>query len=501
MTAAPPQTTVPPAGAEPPSTEPPPPVAGGEDHVSRPQRMTLRARVTWLTAICVAGAVALVSLGAYVTVRNNLYQQAAADLIAQASAVATSPRMSPADPNGKLAFRVGTVQLTTIRMDVIDTSGQSYIENNPTPLLSGQISAAEEAVAAGTATSSARVVGGSEVVAVPYPSQDCPQGADSCAALVIAEPLTTQQETLANLSLVLFVISGIGIVVAAAAGAFVARGGLGPVQRLTEATEWVGRTGDLRPITVTGDDELARLTQSFNSMLGALAESREQQRRLVADAGHELRTPLTSLRTNLELLIASRRPGAPQLSEQDTQELYADVRGQLDELTTLIGDLVELARQDAPQVVHEPVELVDVMERALDRARRRAPAGVRFEVSLAPWTLLGDANALERAVLNLLDNAIKFSPPEGMVRVTLRALGDGTAVIEVADQGPGIDEQDLPHVFERFWRADEARTLPGSGLGLSIVMQAAQRHGGMAYASRAVDGGALLMIRLPGRPG
>jgi two-component system sensor histidine kinase MprB len=235
-------------------------------------------------------------------------------------------------------------------------------------------------------------------------------------------------------------------------------------------------------------------------MLGALAQSREQQRRLVADAGHELRTPLTSLRTNLELLLAAQRPGAPALSEQDRQELYADVRGQLDELTTLIGDLVELARQDAPQVVHEPVELVEVVERALDRARRRA-AGVSFDVSLTPWLLLGDASALERAVMNLLDNAVKFSPPGGVVRVLLRALGDGTAVLEVTDQGPGIADADLPHVFERFYRSEEARTLPGSGLGLAIVMQAAQRHGGMAYAAHAPEGGALLTVRLPGRPG
>ena len=137
--------------------------------------------------------------------------------------------------------------------------------------------------------------------------------------------------------------------------------------------------------------------------------------------------------------------------------------------------------------------------RALDRARRRA-VGMHFDVSLQPWALLGDSSALERAVLNLLDNAVKFSPPDGVIGVTLRSLGDGTAVIEVTDQGPGIAEADLPHVFERFYRSEEARTLPGSGLGLSIVLQAAQRHGGMAYANHATAGGALMAIRLPGRP-
>jgi two-component system sensor histidine kinase MprB len=296
----------------------------------------------------------------------------------------------------------------------------------------------------------------------------------------------------------LFLISGAGIVVAALAGTAVATGGLRPVARLTAATERVA-TGDLRPIPVTGDDELARLSRSFNAMLGALAESQEQQRRLVADAGHELRTPLTSLRTNLELLIAASKPDTPTLSPQDTTDLHHDVRGQLDELTTLIGDLVELARQDAPHIVQEPVELTDVLDRALDRARRRAGT-ITFQLDLHPWALLGDAPALERAVLNLLDNAVKFSPPHGHVRVVLRPLGDGTAVIEVADAGPGITEHDLPHVFERFYRSADARQLPGSGLGLSIVWQAAQRHGGMAYAAHAPEGGALMTLRLPGRP-
>jgi two-component system sensor histidine kinase MprB len=210
--------------------------------------------------------------------------------------------------------------------------------------------------------------------------------------------------------LVFILVGGAGVLLAAAAGTAVAQGGLRPVQRLTEATERIARTGDLQPIAISGDDELARLTGSFNSMLAALAESQERQRRLVADAGHELRTPLTSLRTNLELLAASDRPDAPSLSEQDRKEISGDVRAQVEELSTLVGDIVELAREDAPQVVHEPVELADVVERALARAARRAP-GVHFEVDLVPWSLLGDANALERAVLNLLDNAVKWSPP------------------------------------------------------------------------------------------
>ena len=454
------------------------------------QRMSLRTRVTVLVAACVAGAVALVSLGAYATVRNSLYTQLAQQLMTKTEAVV----QAPVGYGREMNVNTGPFAFSPIQFDLIDAKGTSHFNITPetSRLPHNLVSHTEEAVAAGTSSHSVRAVDGYEVVAVPYP-------AVPGTALVASQSLSGDDAVLKSLSLVLILISAAGVVVAAIAGTAVARGGLRPVLRLTEATERVAKTGELRPIPVSGDDELARLTQSFNSMLGGLAESREQQRRLVADAGHELRTPLTSLRTNLELLIESSKPGRPTLSEQDTAELYTDVRGQLDELTTLIGDMVELARQDAPQIVHEPLDLNEVVERALDRARRRA-ASVKFDVSLQPWTLLGDASALERAVLNLLDNAVKFSPPDGVIGVTLRALGDGTAVIEVSDQGPGISAEDLPHVFERFYRSEEARTLPGSGLGLSIVLQAAQRHGGMAYANRAPGGGALMAIRLPGRP-
>ena len=233
-------------------------------------------------------------------------------------------------------------------------------------------------------------------------------------------------------------------------------------------------------------------------MLGALAASQEQQRRLVADAGHELRTPLTSMRTNLELLAAASRPGAPPLPESDRAEILDDLQAQISELSTLVGDLVELAREDAPQVVHEPVELTDVISRALERARRRA-GDVEFTATLLPWTLIGDATALERAVLNLLDNAAKWSPPGGTVRVQMRPIDQWSVLLEVADAGPGIAEQDLPRVFDRFYRAPGARTMPGSGLGLSIVRQVAVRHGGAVWAGRAPEGGALLALRLPGR--
>ncbi|GAB3483888.1 sensor histidine kinase [Amycolatopsis cihanbeyliensis] len=450
------------------------------------RRFSLRSRVTLLAAICVAGAVGLVSLGAYLTVRDNLYEQLDETLIERASSAVEVPLV-----RNRLETIPGAFLTSTdIQIGLLYADNQMIAPSEGRKPASGP---KELAVAQGTSHYSLRTdtATNTRVIALSSgPGQ----------AMVLAQSLAPTKHTLGELSLVLILISGAGIIVAALAGTAVARAGLHPVERLTSATERVARTADLRPIPVSGDDELARLTHSFNTMLAAVAESQERQRQLVADAGHELRTPLTSLRTNLELLLAAQRSPQGQLSEQDRAEIEADIRAQLDELTQLIGDLVELARQDESRTEFERVELVEVVERALDRARRRA-GEIEFDVSLQPWVVSGHSGALERAVLNLLDNAVKFAPGDSAVLVRLRPLGDGTAVLEIADAGPGIAEDDLPKVFERFYRSSEARTLPGSGLGLAIVKQTAERHGGSVYAGRAPEGGALMTIRLPGIPG
>jgi two-component system sensor histidine kinase MprB len=442
--------------------------------------------VALLAAACVAGSVALASLGAFLIVRDNLYQQVDVNLANRAQAAVHTPLVETDLVRVPLAFLVSA----DLQIGQLSASGQLVVPRGGTPPPTGP---QELAVAQGTSPESLRTDSQTDtrVIALPVSHGE---------AIVIAQSLSPTKRTLNQLSVVLFLIGGAGILVAAAAGTAVARGGLAPVERLTSATERVARTGDLRPIPVSGDDELARLTHSFNTMLGTVAESQERQRQLIADAGHELRTPLTSLRTNLELMLSASRAGAPNLSEQDRVEIEADIRGQLDELTQLIGDLVELARQDEPREQFERVEVIEVVEHALDRARRRA-GDIEFHVNLQPWVLTGDSSGLERAVLNLLDNAVKFSPVGSTVQVRLYPLGDGTAVLEVADSGPGIAEEDLPKVFDRFYRSTEARTLPGSGLGLAIVKHAAERHGGAVYAGRAATGGALLTLRLPGAPG
>jgi two-component system sensor histidine kinase MprB len=313
--------------------------------------------------------------------------------------------------------------------------------------------------------------------------------AGSGQALILAQPLAANDRTLEKLGGVLFVFGALGILAALLAGWLVARNGLRPVRRLTAAVERIAVTEDLRPLQVEGDDEVARLATAFNQMLLALSASRDRQRRLVADASHELRTPLTSLRTNLDLLRQAE--GNTALPTEARLELLDDVRGQIEELSALVGDLVELARDEPVTRLVAEVDLAEVVDRAVTRVRRRAQ-GVSFDVSLEPWTVQGDANGLERAVTNLLDNAAKWSPAGGTVTVR---LADGVLVVD--DQGPGIDAADRPHVFERFFRSEESRAMPGSGLGLAIVRQVIDRHGGRVDVTEAPGGGARFMLWLP----
>jgi two-component system sensor histidine kinase MprB len=236
-------------------------------------------------------------------------------------------------------------------------------------------------------------------------------------------------------------------------------------------------------------DELGRLAVAFNTMLAALEESVEAQRRLVSDASHELRTPLTSLRTNVEILGR-----ADALPEDERRQLLDDVDAELDELSRLIADVVDLARNGEPQRVEEDVRLDLLVADAVERARRRAP-DVVFEASLDETVVHGSRERLHRAVSNLLDNAVKWSVADGIVEVR---VADGA--VSVRDHGPGIDEEDLPHVFDRFYRAPSARSFPGSGLGLAIVRQVAESHGGGVSAARADGGGTLVRLQLTESP-
>lgn len=309
-------------------------------------------------------------------------------------------------------------------------------------------------------------------------------------AIQAALPLDAVDHTLSELELVLALVCLGGILLAAVLGVLVARTAVKPVSALTKTAERVSATGDLSERIDAGrDDELGRLATSFNRMLAALEAGAEARRQLVADASHELRTPLASLLMNIELLAED---GA--LVRGERERLLADVSEQIRELTVLVGDLVDLARQEPTSAHASEVRLDELVQEAVARAARYAP-DQRIELDSEPCAVLGVPARLERAVNNLLDNAVKWNPPGGAIEVTVK---DG--MVSVRDHGPGIAPADLPHVFDRFYRAAAARGLPGAGLGLAIVRQVAEAHGGFVEAANAPGGGAVLQLHLPAEP-
>jgi two-component system sensor histidine kinase MprB len=309
-------------------------------------------------------------------------------------------------------------------------------------------------------------------------------GVGSHGALEVALPLTDVDKTLHSQLLLLLVIGAGGIVLAAALGILVARTALTPIARFTRRTEAVAAGADpSQRLEVTGRDELARLAGTFNRTLDELERSVDSQRNLVADASHELRTPIATLRANLQLLRDEAR-----LSQADRDALREDMISDLDELTGLVGDVVELARGRQPSGDLGEIRVDLVAADLIGRAGRRAP-GLTFNAALEPTLVRGEGDRIGRAITNLLDNARKWSPADGVVEVELRG---GT--LTVRDHGPGFHEEDLPYVFDRFHRAKDARGKPGSGLGLAIVRQAAEAHGGVAAAANAEAGGAVLRV-------
>jgi signal transduction histidine kinase len=300
----------------------------------------------------------------------------------------------------------------------------------------------------------------------------------------VAQPTSDAASTQTALGWLLVALIPAGAIGAAVLARLAAGRVLRPVGRLTETVERIRATGDLRaPIETPGQDEISRLGQAFAAMTAALAESVDAQRRLVADASHELRTPLTSLITNLELL-------AEQPDDPSAPALAVAALAEAGELRVLINDLVELARDGQASFHIEDVRLDLVAERVAARAAGRAP-GLRYEFDCRPTLVRGDPDALERAIGNLVDNALKWSPPDGRIRIS---AADGT--IEVSDDGPGIPADDLPHIFDRFYRSAKARALPGSGLGLAIVRRIADMHNGTVEAI-PLEQGVKIRISVP----
>ncbi len=451
-------------------------------------RMSLAIRVAVLTTVAVGATLTLISATIYLTVRSEFESSLDDSMIRRAQA--------GVDADLGTLFEGGAgpdaLALSDIKVSVL-RSGKSL------QLLTGStaetafpiefIGLPEREVSLGVTTRSIRSAYLDDTLYRIVAVRSAPG-----EALVMAQSMEGIGKALDRLQVLLLLTTAFGVALAGLSGWAVATNGLRPVRRLTAATERVARTNELTPIEVKGSDELARLTTSFNAMLTALDVSQAQQRQLVADAGHELRTPLTSLRTNIDLMDQATQNGRRSLTDEQRAEIMDDVRAQVQELTTLVGDLVELARDEPVRRAPEPLDLADIAQAALDRVRRRA-LNVEFHSDLESWLVVGESQLLERAVTNLLDNAAKWSPANGVVTLSL-----ANGVLKVTDEGPGIAAEHLPHIFDRFYRATESRTMPGSGLGLAIVKRAAERHGGSAKVRSTVGAGSTFEIHIPGAP-
>jgi two-component system, OmpR family, sensor histidine kinase MprB len=439
--------------------------------------VSLRGRLTIGMVGTLAVAICVGLLAAYVVVRGQLVSEIDKSLKERAAALATFTRTGPGAfssnlnvPHPKFGAAAGYVQIVA-RGQVALSSG----ERTPLP------SDGAAAVASGSRTAFFRdaTVAGTHLRI--YTAR-----IDKTTAAEIARPLTEVDSALARIRLYFLVAALAALAGAAAVGTAVARGALRPVKRLTEHAERIAATGSLSERTnEVRRDELGRLAHAFNTMLDALSRSVSAQRQLVGDASHELRTPLAAARANLELVQLHE-----QLPLEERRRLLADAEIELQEMTDLIDGLVELARVDAAMPDRQPVRLDHLVEEVVAAAERRS--NVTFQTKLEPTLVNAAPGPLTRAVANLVDNAVKWSGEANAVEVTVRA-----GAVTVRDHGPGIDPADLPHVFDRFYRAPAARTLPGSGLGLAIVRQVAEAYRGTASAEPASGGGALFTLSLP----
>ena len=427
--------------------------------------MTLRLRLTLVATGVVAIVVAAASMTTYFVMRHELYKQVDSTLTQDAAQQVQHPR-------------IGLRGFGPYANDYV-----AFIAPSGTQAPNYRFPITDDVKAAANGSRSRYFFADTRVQGQPVRAIVVP--ITSGGAVVVFQAIENITRELSRLRLILILVSAGGVLAAALAGALVSRATLAPVRRLTGAAERITQTGDpSERVPEVGRGEMARLGRSFNTMLAALQEAIETQRRFVADASHELRTPLTSMQTNIDVLKQQDR-----LDPEARERLFDDLQRESHEMRDLIAGLIELARGDDARLEHTTVQLDELVESSVERARSRFPQ-LTFETSLAPTTVEGVPERLERAVWNLLENAGKWSAPGATVEVTLE---DGE--LRVRDHGPGISEEDRPHIFERFYRATAARSLPGSGLGLSIVREVAEAHGGTVTAEDAPGGGALLRLR------
>ncbi len=454
--------------------------------------MALRHRLTLLAAATVGVTVVLVAVIAYAVLRSELRGQVDGGLRAQY--VQVQRRLASGTEFGpQLRYRL---PLPSVREG--DASGPiQLLTADGRILLRGEgnvsipVDEADRAIAGS---------GGDRAVMRDLRSDDgvhlrvLTVAFRDGGAIQFVRSLAKVDATLGRLQLVLVLLCAGATLLAAFFGRLFGRQVIQPVTELTAAAEHITQTDDLGGrIEVRSDDEVGQMAQRFNDMLDALERSRRalddsvhSQRQLVADASHELRTPVTSLRTNIEVLLSE----GGELPPDDRTRLLEDVRAETEELTALITDVIELARGDEPLQGVDDVQFDDVVAEAVTRARRRR-ARTTFDAELEPTVVEGLSERLGRAVDNLLDNAAKHAPEDGVVDVVLRG-----GELTVRDRGPGIPAAERAHVFDRFYRGADARGRPGSGLGLAIVRQVAETHGGSIAVEAAPGGGALFRLRL-----
>jgi two-component system sensor histidine kinase MprB len=463
--------------------------------------VSLRQRITLVGAAAVAVAVILACGAAYVSTRSELLGQVDDELRRQGRAIQGLARLAapgdvlrPATPSalgpraqlspsqgGPLAY-VQALGPDGRRVAAFDSITRFRL---PVDRVDGEVAAGRR----GTTLRDAEADGDRlRVLTVGL--------GRGIGAVQLARPLGSIDAVLSRLRLVLAIVAAGSVALAAGLTRLATRRVTAPLREVTAAADHIAATDDLaRRLEVSTDDEVGQLARRFNGMLDRLEASRSQlagsvaaQRQLVADASHELRTPITSLRTNLEVLLDGR-----ELDPGSRERLLTDLVEQTQELGSLVSDVIELARGDVSPDAVEDVRLDELVADAVVQARRHHP-GVEFRLECDPAVLDGSAERIGRAVSNLLQNAAKHSAPDGVVEVS--AGPDGVAV---RDHGPGVAPEDLPHLFDRFYRGATARGLPGTGLGLAIVRQVAEAHGGAVDAENADDGGARFTLRLPAR--
>jgi two-component system sensor histidine kinase MprB len=454
--------------------------------------MLLRRKISIVAAAAVAIAVAIAVLISFFTVRDQLLHQVDNSLRAQAAAILSTGRinLNHGVPQGGSPSTGGPAPYEQIVFQNPTVPAQHSLG---VTLPDQQLA---RSIADGTtgATLTTVTVDGARMRMYVFGVTLYEFSGQTAAAIQLAQPLSGVDNVLRTLRWVLALVFLLVVGLAALLARMATRRVLRPLAEVTATAQLIGETDDLsQRIAVHEDDEVGQLATRFNEMLERLESSRAQldasvtsQRQLVADASHELRTPVTSLRTNIEVLLS----GA-ELDDEDRTRLLTDVVEQSEELSNLVSDLIEVARGDTPPTNLEDVRLDRLAEDSIDRARRNAPQ-VEFREYLAPISVHGNPERLTRAVNNLLDNAALHAGHGGLVEVTVDQTG-----VTVRDHGDGIAEADLPHLFDRFYRGANSRARQGSGLGLSIVRQAAEQHGGSVTAANATGGGAVFTLTLP----